>query len=399
MKEDFLQTIWQLQLFNLPVLTTEGIPITVIKPGIRNRGDGPDFRQARMVMDKLEWNGSVEVHVQSGDWHRHGHQRDPAYDGVILHVVWEEDQPVFRRDGSRIPAIELKYRIPLQLLLNYRHLLTREEKIPCAGLLSGIPDIVKTSMLDTALAERLERRARQLFNRHIESGFDWYRTAAQNLARCLGMPGNEDPMESLVQKMPASWLQGRMPVAEDLEEFLIMLAGVEQNISFERIRKIELLLAQSGIEAIRIPWSKSGRRPAAFPRERIRLLAYCLPLLPEWIRTEQAVGFGGFIQEKGVEISKEMRRHLKINFEAPFRMARLIREESSIGVQHILDGLHSFRAENHQVSRLLSGAGMPMETAAQSQGGKELLDYYCRQKRCMQCRIGLALLEKPISAE
>jgi hypothetical protein len=327
---------------------------------------------------------------------QHGHQHDAAYDGVILHVVWEEDQPVFRRDGSRIPALELKNRIPLKLLLNHRQLLAKEEKLACSGLLREVPDILKSSMLETALAERIERRGKEVLQRHATAGFDWHRTAAQTLARCLGMPGNEDPMEALVINLPANWLQGRLPESKELEEVFLNLAGLKDGKSEVNSHLLQILRAQGEKESFPIPWQKSGRRPASFPRERIRLLASCLPFLPDWIRQEPEGDLGAFISSRGVLMGMEMRRHLKINFEIPLRVAGIMREQSLNNIPDLSDQLHEYPAENHQVSRLLEKAGMPMETAAQSQGGKELLDRYCREKRCMQCRIGLALLERTI---
>ena len=399
MKEDFLQTIWQMQLFSLPAITSEGAEITVIKPGFRNREDGPDFRQARLRMDGMEWNGAVEVHVRAREWMQHGHQHDAAYDGVILHVVWEEDQPIFRRDGSRIPALELKNRIPLKLLLNHRQLLAKEEKLACSGLLLEVPDILKSSMLETALAERMERRGKEVLQRHATAGFDWHRTAAQMLARCLGMPGNEDPMEALVINIPANWLQGRLPESKELEEVFLYLAGLKDGKSQVNSHLLQILRAQGEKVSFPIPWQKSGRRPAAFPRERIRLLASCLSFLPDWIRQEPEGDFGAFISSRGVLMGMEMRRHLKLNFEIPLRVASIMREQSLNNIPDFSDQLHEYPAENHQVSRLLEKAGMPMETAAHSQGGKELLDRYCREKRCMECRIGLSVLDRTISAE
>ena len=38
----------------------------------------------------------------------HHHENDANYDNVILHVVWEHDTEVFRKDNSEIPVLEIK---------------------------------------------------------------------------------------------------------------------------------------------------------------------------------------------------------------------------------------------------------------------------------------------------
>ncbi|MCB0745782.1 MAG: DUF2851 family protein, partial [Ignavibacteriae bacterium] len=52
MKEDFLQYLWQYQLF-LPskLVTTKGIDVSVIKAGEYNNNAGPDFFNAQIRID------------------------------------------------------------------------------------------------------------------------------------------------------------------------------------------------------------------------------------------------------------------------------------------------------------------------------------------------------------
>ena len=37
--------------------------------------------------------GDMEVDLRSSGWHAHGHDRNPAFQNVILHVVWESERP------------------------------------------------------------------------------------------------------------------------------------------------------------------------------------------------------------------------------------------------------------------------------------------------------------------
>ncbi|MBL7866264.1 MAG: DUF2851 family protein, partial [Cyclobacteriaceae bacterium] len=72
MQESFLHYLWQFQFFNKQsLITTQGEPIQIFHPGNRNVHAGPDFFNARIKIDSLQWVGSVELHVQSSEWVQH----------------------------------------------------------------------------------------------------------------------------------------------------------------------------------------------------------------------------------------------------------------------------------------------------------------------------------------
>ena len=79
-------------------------------PGRRNGGAGPDFLDASVdVEGRGLLRGDVEIHVRARDWMSHGHHRDPAYNGVVLHVVWDADSLwTEREDGQHVPTAPLK---------------------------------------------------------------------------------------------------------------------------------------------------------------------------------------------------------------------------------------------------------------------------------------------------
>src|SRR5690606_34557726 len=99
MREDFLHYIWKYKKFdasNLKTASCESVFMASI--GQHNENAGPDFFNARLKIDDQLWAGNVEIHIKSSDWFLHNHENDKAYDNVILHVVWEHDTDVFRRD-------------------------------------------------------------------------------------------------------------------------------------------------------------------------------------------------------------------------------------------------------------------------------------------------------------
>jgi hypothetical protein len=62
MNESFLHYIWQFQYFDKKDLrTSTGEQITVLNPGLKNMHAGPDFYNAQLKLDTIEWAGSVEM--------------------------------------------------------------------------------------------------------------------------------------------------------------------------------------------------------------------------------------------------------------------------------------------------------------------------------------------------
>ena len=65
--------------------------MTVLKSGDQNFNAGPDFLNARLRIGDTTWAGNVEIHINSSDWIKHQHQKNKAYNNVILQVVYQND--------------------------------------------------------------------------------------------------------------------------------------------------------------------------------------------------------------------------------------------------------------------------------------------------------------------
>lgn len=86
--ESKVQQLWALQhLQGSEWQTVSGKRLNVHFPGHWNHGPGPDFKEADIELNGTRILGDVEIHLYREDWWRHGHDSDPAYDGVVLHVV------------------------------------------------------------------------------------------------------------------------------------------------------------------------------------------------------------------------------------------------------------------------------------------------------------------------
>ena len=87
--EKIIQKIWAEQNFNQIDLKTEsGKKLKILSPGTWNQSEeGPDFKNAHLLLDRKEVSGDVEIHFHSEDWRKHRHNEDSNYNRVILHVT------------------------------------------------------------------------------------------------------------------------------------------------------------------------------------------------------------------------------------------------------------------------------------------------------------------------
>jgi len=90
--ERLLQAVWLHQRLSRDQLqTTDGQAVRVLHPGFASAEGGPDFRSAVIqIGDDPPRSGDVEVDLRAGNWRAHGHDRNPNFRNVLLHVVWEE---------------------------------------------------------------------------------------------------------------------------------------------------------------------------------------------------------------------------------------------------------------------------------------------------------------------
>ena len=151
MQEDFLHYIWRYKKFDVSKLkTTNGDVLSIVSVGEYNQNAGPDFFNAQLKIDEQLWAGNVEVHVKSSDWYLHNHETDPNYDNVILHVVWEHDTDIYRKDNSVIPTLELKPYVSKEALNNYEKLFSKSQKwINCEHDFSSVDDFITEQLAGT----------------------------------------------------------------------------------------------------------------------------------------------------------------------------------------------------------------------------------------------------------
>jgi hypothetical protein len=217
MNERLLQYIWQFQYFNKHQLqTTDQELLTVFSPGILNTDQGPDFLQAKIQIGNTTWVGSVELHVKTSDWMKHGHQADKNYQQVILHVVWQDDSEGKHIDNH--PVLELCRLVPKVLLSRYEQLLQQTGFIPCENGISLVKELVWESWKT--------RKASIILERLDSTRNFWEEVFWWQLAGNFGLKVNREAFEAIAQSLPVSVLAKHRNQLHQLEALLLGQAGL-----------------------------------------------------------------------------------------------------------------------------------------------------------------------------
>ena len=105
--EQLLHYVWKHKIFPLSLLQTTSAAGRSDRSRFAEHECRPRFFNAKLKIDGTLWVGNVEVHTQASDWLLHRHDRDKAYDTVILHVVGESNCDVYRTNGELVPQMVL----------------------------------------------------------------------------------------------------------------------------------------------------------------------------------------------------------------------------------------------------------------------------------------------------
>ncbi len=402
--------------------TVHGEEVEVLRPGEHNRDAGPDFFDARIRIGGTLWVGNVEIHVRSREWWDHGHQHDPAYNNVILHVVADHDRPAVTQAGRELPVVALQGRISPEVLNAYRKMVLNERWIPCGDGPSKVSQPLLRHWLDRLMVERLERKAEPM-RRVLEwNKNDWERTFWMFLGRNFGFKVNAEPFESLVRSVPFRFIHGTHLSLFQAEALLFGLAGFLENpgrygeaypVALSRefgfLRK-KYALTPMAMER----WKFARTRPNNFPPLRIAQFASLFrkgaSLFSRILLTRDIGELRGLLkaipgdywknhfkfgsESKGVscEPGKGTRDNLLINTVAPLLFLYGIKREKPALRERALEILESLPPESNRVIKKWRAVGVAAKSALDSQALLELKREYCEKVRCLQCPIGCSLL-------
>ena len=428
MKEEFLHFLWKYSLYDRErLLDCEGNKITIIHPGEYNRDAGPDFFNARIVIAGTLWAGNVEIHTRSSHFDMHGHQDDPMFDNVILHIVAENDRKVFNSKGEELLTAELVFDPSLHE--KYISLVNNPFIIACQCEISEFDKILFHNWLESLVVERIQDKSEMILRIFSETGSDWEETFYRVLSRYFGFRVNTEPFEMLAMALPFRIIRKHSDNRFQIESLLYGTSGLLREGLFREAisdqyyndlsREYKILSAKYSLQPLHgWIWKFSRLRPSNFPTIRISQLAGMLSVTgglfskllevkdikqlkelfevsasPYW---DDHFIFGAVKRGRPKKTGSQATDIFLINAVIPllfvYGRSRGLSEYSD----RALSLLSQIKAEDNSIISEWAVIGIKAESALFSQALIQLRDQYCRKRNCLDCRVGFRLISSGI---
>ncbi len=420
--EEFLQYVWENKLFqNKNLKTTSGEKLEILDVGRRNFDSGPDFFNGRIKIDETIWVGNIEIHINSGDWEKHNHQNDMAYNNIILHVVENDDKKITRENGEEIPTLLMAY--PAQFKQNYQHLLDAKTWIACEDQFYKFDPVLIQLGFNRLMIERLEAKTEDILIRLKRNGNDWNETFYQVLSRMFGFKVNAVPFELLAKSLPMQILAKHKGNLQQLEAFLFGNSGLlnEQLLGDDYYLNLRdeysFLYKKYGLKGIESHlWKFMRLRPGNFPTVRISQLAALIHRSsglfskiieidnPDKLKAlfkvkaseywDSHYNFNKPSKQKAVkEIGESSINILIINVVIPFLFVYGEKQNKHFLKNRALEFLEQLPAESNSVVSHWEKLGIKSHSAFETQALLQLKNSYCEKKKCLNCQIGVKLVK------
>ncbi|WP_296314296.1 DUF2851 family protein [Winogradskyella sp. UBA3174] len=422
MQEDFLHYIWKHKAFNaIDLKTTNGEVVIISQLGQHNHSAGPDFFNATLTINNQLWAGNVEIHIKSSDWYVHNHQVDSAYDNVILHVVWEHDTEVFRKDNTEIPTLELKHYVNQDLQNNYQKLIQSKSWINCEKDFSDVDDFLLNNWLERLFIERLEKKAKIIDSFLKSSNNNWEFVMFKMLLKNFGLKINGESFLSLANSIDFSVVRKLQKDAFDMEALLFgqsdLLKDDIEDSYFINLKqhygflKQKFKLNNQGV----LPMQFFRLRPPNFPTIRLSQFANLYKIEHQLFSKIMSLnkrdefynlfknGTSSFWMthytfSKTSKVSKKLLTKsfidlLIINTIIPLKFSYAKSLGKSID-EDLFNLIKELKIENNRVVSKFLDLKPIDKSALSSQALLQLKHHYCDVNKCLQCAIGNSLIVK-----
>ncbi|MBV9578378.1 MAG: DUF2851 family protein [Chloroflexi bacterium] len=292
LSEDALADIWELRAHAAHYLVDCcGRHLRVVFAGRRWGGPGPDFVGAVLADASGQLiRGDVEVHVRASSWAAHRHAGDPAYAGVVLHVVQVADVLALDGRGAHVPTVQLELPPALRHGAGADVPTVQLEPSPALGQAGSAawpprvrPPLVPCVRDAAAVVHIVEAAGRERFRARVARFaadlrlVDADQVVWRGVCEALGFRRNTQPFGQLADAVPwslaAEVVADRGPVG--LAGLLLGSAGLVAEATLPEAHAWRALQRSLGVRPAlqRSNWDRRQVRAANAPEQRCRGLA------------------------------------------------------------------------------------------------------------------------------
>ena len=390
-----------------------GNEIKVICAGRESTRPGCDFQDVVLYANGKRITGDVEVHLTSDLWKKHGHQENPAYNGVILHVVmWQKGElPVRLQTGEPLPTVLLSSYVSLSDLKQWR----MNSGPQCSQIGRRSPASLRAILLTAGMRRfqtKAVRYAGALRERQAEQ------VLYEGICRALGYSRNTRPFEAIAEGLSAGEIVRLASGSESAKRAVILgmagllpsqAPGLKPEFPGEEIERMEdawlALPKRPPLLSVR-DWCFSGVRPGNHP---LRRLAYLGSLLHKYEEGGLTGAFTGAVQSAapGEEtrlleevlimpglMGRGRAREIVVNHLLPFAMSYAVHTgDVHLASKVIYVYLNCGRLPDNELLRymkaLLLLEGLKGWNACLQQGLLHIYHSFCRAKDCVRCPVSI----------
>ncbi len=406
----------------LNLVSFSGKSIQILHCGVHNFDAGPDFFNAKIKIDGQLWAGNVEIHTKASDWYVHNYEKDLVYDSVILHVVWDNDVSIFRKDNSIMETLVLSDYVDKTVLQNYKRLFQANNLwINCEKQLVNLDTFLLDNWKEKLYIKRLERKTIEIVALLKQSNHNWEAVLFKLLAKNFGLKVNGIAFFNMANSFDFSVFRKYWHKKMVLEALLFGQAGLlfenKESVYFEKLKQeYAYLKHKHNLKPINQTEVKFFRlRPNNFPTLRLSQLAN-LYFVNHSIFSKilEINDLNSFYDLFSIETSEFWKSHynfetvsktatkkltksfinlLLINTIIPLKFVYL-RKKENFNVEPLLELIREIPSERNRIITNFTEFGIPVKNALESQGLLELKAEFCSKNRCLDCAIGTSLLQK-----
>ena len=428
MKEEFLHYIWQNKFFvDTNLHTASKQKLEIISVGVGNSNSGPDFLDAKIKIDEIVWVGNVEIHRKSSDWYAHGHEKDPAYDNVILHVVLEDDLPIYNSNNQQIPTLNISKYIDKSLLRNFNKLIKNKSILRCQNQITKVDTYVILHFKYKLFFERLEQKNTIVEELLFRTNNDWEQVLYETLLKYFGGTVNKEAFRQLSNYLPYDIFKKYSKNHFQLEALLFGIGGLLSeektgNVYYNKLKKeFEFLKNKHVLFSLNPGVIRFHRlRPQGFPSLRLAQFAmlyhnvdFLFDKLMNLCCPEDAYGllevtagefwdthynFDKVTKKRKKIFSKDFIDRILINVVVPLKFSYK-KNKGIYNPDEIINFIEKIKPEKNRIVDIFHKLKLHSKNALDTQAIIQLNENYCRKERCLSCDIAHAILKKNFKDE